>query len=114
MVKIKNAKIDSTYIGFEYGMLTIWLYLSLDGRNQGFGGFCLYNPKYPEEDSVTGKYIAELLRVLQVKSWEKLPGTYCRIQHDDQDNIIRIGNIIKNDWFTQKEILSKGDDLKEE
>lgn len=90
--EIRNAKIDSTMLGFEdHGIMTAFLYTMSDGLGQGFGGYSM-NGEWGME------FIKMLLKALGVDSWEKLTGTHCRIDASN-DKIHRIGHIIENKWF---------------
>jgi hypothetical protein len=89
---IQNAKIKSTFIGFEdHGFLTSWLSLELDGSRQGFGGFNL-------KGDFTDRWIKRILEVLEKNSWEELKGTVVRVD-GDFDKIYGIGHFINDKWF---------------
>lgn len=99
-----NAEILSTFLGYEdHGMLTSVINLKYDGFHQGFGTYRLdtYNKTLGENVSSIkcGSWIANILRVLKVDSWEKVKG-YCRINYDeDSRSITGIGHIIEDLWF---------------
>lgn len=107
-----NARITKTMLGFEdHGILTIWLYLELDGSGQGFGGYALDDKPLDGDRSKTGysrqptklcgRAITGILQALEVSSWEKLPGTYVRVHKADFfAPITRIGHVIKDRWFS--------------
>jgi len=103
---ICNAKIDKTMLGREdHGILTAFLYLDYGGFQQGFGGYTL--DQYDKETKCRigtafgTEFIAQILKVLEVSSWEQLPGTHCRARIEN--NLIRaIGHILKDQWFDPK------------
>lgn len=107
-----NARIRNTSLGYEdHGILTAMIHLEGDGWGQGFGGWALdgkpdpSNPKagrVPTEE--TGRWVAGILKALEVESWEKLPGTMVRIRREGNagwnGTIVAIGHIYKDKWFT--------------
>jgi len=96
---IVNAIVSTTTLGREdRGIPTCFLYLYLgDGDSQGFGGYDLRYKDYAQS------FIFELPEVLGVRSWEKLPGTLCRVEYDDgpgaSRRIVRIGHVLEDRWF---------------
>lgn len=93
---IINAEIVSTLLGYEgHGILTYMIYFGYDGHStQGIGGYAL-GKEY------TTKVIEGLLKTLDVESWEKLKGTYVRIEKENGGNgkILKIGHLLKDKWF---------------
>lgn len=90
--EIRNAKITSTMLGFEdHGIMTAFLNTMSGSVGQGFGGYSL-NGKWGME------FIKQVLKTLDVDSWEKLPGTHCRLDAT-YDTVYRIGHIIENKWL---------------
>jgi hypothetical protein len=90
--KERNAKISSTFLGIEdHGVLTFSLHLEGDGWGQAFGGH-----------SCEGKFLSEavrkILEVLEVDSWEKLPGRHVRMVGTNS-KVSRIGHILKDKWY---------------
>jgi hypothetical protein len=55
-----------------------------EGFAQGFDGLCLYNPNFPNYDHC-GKFIYEILQVLEIDDWKDLIGK-------------AIGHFIKDNW----------------
>jgi hypothetical protein len=107
---IKNAVIKSVRIDdAERGMLTAWLALDYGGLCQNFGGYALYLPKsYSHHDlmSVAGHFIWRCMEVADVSSWDKVAGKTIRVKLDKEGfggNIIAIGHIVKDDWFSPRE-----------
>lgn len=101
--QITNAKAESTSLGFERGsILTAWVYLKMDGSGQGFGGYCLdtYDKDKGRRVGVAygSEQIRRILQTLGVDSWEKIPGTPCRIDHD-RGKVYRIGHFIEDKWY---------------
>lgn len=109
---IQNAVIESTMLGQEdHGILTCFLMLNYGGSGQGFGGWALDEPRRDSADKFLGRFgtawgmqfIAGVLKVLEVSSWEKLPGTHCRADAD-HGKVYRIGHILKDRWFDPNEL----------
>lgn len=105
---IKNAIIKSTTLGREdHGIMTFFITI------QGEKGTCVaiggYDPNIetrvfrPESMEI----ISEILRVVGVDSWEKLPGKYIRFEDNDWGSTVtKIGNIIDDKWIDIKEFFS--------
>ncbi len=105
--EILNAKISSTKLGEEHGCLTAMLYLDGEGWGCGFGGYCLDHwCAKPGEHSSSDGYgaIIELMKTLEVESWEELNGKYVRVEIEGWGGkILRIGHLMKDKWFSFKE-----------
>jgi len=107
--EIKNARIKSTRLGVEdHGIFTAMIDLDYGGAGQGFGGYALDgcpvergagSKRVPTR--LAGLFIARVLEVLEVGTWEKLPGTFCRVDGDFA-HIYRIGHPLKDRWFDPK------------
>ena len=103
-VEEKNATIESTFLGREdHRIMTAYLYLKYDGGGQGFGGYGLdtYNvaKKKREGHVFCGVFILCVLNTLEVESWEKLPGTPCRVRAS-WNKVESIGHYLKDQWFS--------------
>ena len=110
-MEIKNAIIKSTSLSKEdHGILSIWLHLDYGGSGQGFGGYSLYSPNFRPYPNITGHFIWRCLEIAGVESWDKLPGKSIRVEAN-YEKVIRIGNILKDDWFNPTEEFRK---IKEE
>lgn len=98
MRTIKNTKIVSTFLGIEdHGIPTFMINLDFGGARQGYGR---YDLRYYGIE-----IILEILKVLEVDSWENLSGV---IRADsDHDKIYKIGHIIKNQWFDVEDLKKK-------
>ena len=105
--EILNAKIASTKLGEEHGCLTAMLYLDGEGWGCGFGGYCLdlWFAEVGEHSSSDGYgAIIELMKTLEVESWEELNGKYVRVEIEGWGGkILRIGHLMKDKWFSFKE-----------
>ena len=105
--EIKNAKIVSTKLGEEHGCLTA--NIVLEGHSWGcvFGGYCLdhWCADVGEYSSTDGYgAIIELMKALEVESWEQLKGLYVRVETEGWGGrVIKIGNLLKDKWFSFKE-----------
>lgn len=115
MSEIKNCQIRSTMLGVEdHGIFTFMIHLSGDGWSCGYGGYSLdeYDKKL-ECRLMTAKgagAMAEVLRVLEVDSWEKLPGTFIRCESEGLGRgITRIGHLLKDQWLDLKKYFNDGD-----
>ncbi len=106
-IKILNAKITGTMLGVEdHGILTCYLYLDYgDHGCQSFGGYSLDRFDGPREAKTmrTGtaygmEFVARVLRVVGVDSWEKLKGSVCRVKMT-HDKVYAIGNLLSEKWF---------------
>ena len=111
MNKIENAKITSTRLGEERGCLTADIFVEGDGWGCAFGGYCLdhWCTNVGEHHSSDGYgAIIELMKTLEVDSWEALTGTYVRVESGDWGNgILRIGHLMKDKWFSFKEYFEQ-------
>lgn len=109
--EILNAKITNTKLGEDHGCLTANLFLEGDGWGCAFGGYCLdrwYSDvgKHHSPDGYGA--IIELMKTLEVESWEKLNGKYVRVEIEGWGgNIIKIGHLLKNKWFSWKDYFEK-------
>lgn len=109
--EILNAKITNTKLGEDHGCLTANLFLEGDGWGCTFGGYCLdhwYSDvgKYNSSDGYGA--IIELMKTLEVESWEELNGKYVRVEIEGWGgNIIKIGHLLKNKWFSWKDYFEE-------
>lgn len=98
--KIINAVIEKVSLFVEdHRVLTAYLYLLHPNGNQGFGGWQLDGP---ENIDFCSLFIKEVLRIVGVREWEKLPGQCLRIKQT-HTHISSIGNFLKDEWFDPKE-----------
>ena len=109
--EILNAKITSTKLGEEHGCLTADLFVEGDGWACTFGGYCLdhWFAEVGEHSSSDGYgAIIELMKTLEVESWEALKGKYVRVEIEGWGgHIIRIGHLMKDKWFSFKDYFEK-------
>jgi len=102
-IETKNAKIESTMLGYEdHGIFSFYIHLNYDGSGQSAGGYALDN-YIKEKDKRIGtalgmQLIIEILKVLNIESWEKLKGTYIRVRAG-YGKVYAIGHLIKNQWL---------------
>ena len=113
VMEIENAKIASADLDMsDHGVLTY--YLTLEGRSWGcnFGGIVIGNG-YLGAKEFTGsdKGIEAIMRIMDtvgVERWNDLKGKYVRVYTGGWGNTInKIGNIIEDKWFDQKEFFSE-------
>lgn len=111
MTEILNAKITSTKLGEEHGCLTADLFVEGEGWACAFGGYCLdfwfaEVGSYSSSDGYGA--IIELMKTLEVESWEELKGKYVRVESEGWGGkIIRIGYLMKNKWFSFKDYFEQ-------
>lgn len=108
-MKIKNARIASTTLGYEdHGILTFNLDLHGASWSQGFGGWPLdrWDAAQKQRVGQAGaiERIAVVLKVVGVDSWEQLEGKLVRVRWDtdESDAISAIGNIVDDTWTDGK------------
>ena len=107
-IEIKNAKIESTRLGYDRGVfLCAWIYLGYGGSVQGFGGYVLAiakneGPIRPLNDFGI-ESINRILGTLGVESWEQLPGTPCRVKCE-YSKVHAIGHYLNDKWFSYEEL----------
>ena len=109
--KIENVKIADTKLGEDHGCLTANIFLEGDGWGCFFGGYCLdhWCAKAGEHHSLDGYgAIIELMKTLEVESWEELKDQYVRVESEGWGgNITRIGHLMKDRWFSFDEYFAK-------
>lgn len=108
--EIVNAKITRTSLSIEdHGILTVFIHLDYGGSSQGFGGYALDTYRADIKKRVGtawgAEYIRRILEVLEVDTWEKLPGQIVRVERGVHlgDTISAIGHVLKEQWFDPKE-----------
>lgn len=106
-IEILNGKITSTRLGEEHDCLSASLTIEGAGWACGFGGYCLDHwcasvGKYGSKDGYGA--IIELMKTLEVESWEDLKGRYVRVEIEGWGGkILKIGHLMKDKWFSFKE-----------
>ncbi len=109
IMKIQNAKIKSTILGYEgHGIFTCHLNLEYDGGGQAFGGYGMggYDKKSGKQSGYGSEFIKRVLKVVGVEKWEDLPGKHIRVEAE-HTKVHRIGNILKDEWFDPKELAEE-------
>jgi len=112
MLEVKNARIEGTSLGFEHhDILTCWLHLDYGGSGQGFGGYVLDTYDKEAKQRVGTPYgtefILRVLRVVGVRKWEDLVGKHVRVSTSRDKGITCIGHIIKDKWFSPRELAAE-------
>ena len=116
--EIKNAKIESTMLGFEHSALSFWLMLDYGGSGQGFGGIGLDGKWDKDKQSrvshpFAGHCITGILKAVGVERWEDLKGKHCRVLTEPgwSGSVKGIGNIIGDpeftDWFIPADVFNE-------
>ena len=109
---IENGKIIGTMLGKEdHGIMTFYLSIELESGVCGFGRYSLdgYDVKDGKRvgSAVGMQAIVEILDCVGVTKWEDLTGAYIRCEHQGWGGkIIRIGNLIKDKWFSPEEFFA--------
>lgn len=100
-MEIINAKIDSTWLGYEdHGILSAMIIVDYgDGGHQGFGGYSLGG-------DAMSIFVENTLKVVGVESWEELKDKYVRVKTSEH-KIFEIGNITKETWFNPEKSFKK-------
>jgi len=105
-METKNAKITSTMLGIEdHGIMSFMLHLDYGGEGQGVGGYSLDTPISQGSTFIKRvgtaagmSLIMEIMKVVDVKKWEDLPGQVIRVQAD-QSKVHAIGHFMNNKWL---------------
>lgn len=111
--RIENGVIVDTSLGNEdHGIFTAFLTIEGDGWGCGFGGYAFDTYDKQAGDRVGHAYgmqfIMEVLKTLEISSWEKLKGAHVRVESQGWGGgIIKIGPVIKNRWFDPKALADK-------
>lgn len=97
--EVNNAIIRSADLTIDHGMLSGWLHLDYGGEGQGFGGYVLFQPNFPDSPgNYGGLWIYRVLEIVGVEKWSQLPGKTLRVR-GSCIHISAIGNIVKDVWF---------------
>ena len=115
MKEILNAEITNVSLSMaDHGCLTYGLTLKMGATRCIYGGICI-GKGYLGADHFEGyaKGMEALMRIMDVigvSRWEDIKGKYCRVESEGWGTIIsKIGNIIEEKWFDQREFFSKED-----
>lgn len=96
-MEIKNAKIESTMLGFEdHGIFTYMIYVGDGSSGQGFGGYSLGG-------NYTDAVIKGLLKTVGVDKWEDLKGSFVRVK-SEEGRLVEIGHLMEEKWFDPKTV----------
>ena len=88
-VEIKNAKIESTYLGVDEGRMVLRITLNFGDAVKG--------ANWPTQQFGSGT-IRELLKCLEIDQWESLVGTPVRVK-GTFTSVVAIGHFIEDKWF---------------
>ena len=109
--KIVNALIEKVSLSMEdHGVLCYYLTLKMNGMGCNYGGRVIgkgYLGAKDFEGYAKGtEAIMRIMDVVGVHRWEDLKGKYVRVDLPDcGGSVARIGNIIEDKWFDQKEFF---------
>lgn len=102
-LRVKNATIKRTFLGYQdHGLLTATLDLDDNAGVQAFGGYRLDQRDGPHQ--ACGFFIARVLQVVGVKSWEELEGKLVRVARTPHGQIVAIAHIVENKWFEVRDM----------
>ena len=97
--KPKNGVIEEVDIFVEdHGVLTAFLTIRHEDGVQGFGGFPVYNPKFPIGVRFGGHFLMRCLQIGAVSHWDQLRGRAIRVL-GDHTQITAIGHFMEDKWF---------------
>ena len=106
---IVNGKIVDTRLGYGHNdIFTCSLNIEGDSWGCNYGNYALDTPDKTKENlerigTTPGlTAIMELLKTLEVEDWEQLKGKFVRVEFSKDNDIIRIGHLIKDKWFSFK------------
>ena len=111
--EIRNARIEDVTLSMvDHGVLTYGLTLDMGGLGCVYGGICIgkgYLGAKEFEGSAKGlESLMRIMNVVGVERWEDLKGKYIRIEDPGWGGIVdKIGNIIEDKWFSQKEFFAE-------
>jgi len=113
MSRILNAKIEFVTLSMrDHGCLTYGLGLKFGGGGCVHGGMAI-GRGYLGSDEFEGsaKGLEAMMRIMDtvgVDRWEDLEGKYVRMEDPGLGRCVtKIGNIIEEKWFDQKEFFGK-------
>lgn len=113
-----NAQIESAEIVIERGfVLSAWIHLNYGGMGQGFGGYSLHLGKTSSHHEASknrncaGIFIMRVMEIAGVEKWSDLVGKTIRVDKiDEWGSIVRIGHIMKDEWFEpEAELVERKD-----
>ena len=108
----QNAKITDTFLGYKESHFTFYIYFELEHGGGGMGGFALdewdekAKKRIPHQMAAIA--IQRILEVLEVKSWEEVPGQFIRVVEPEWGKTIKgIGHGLKDKWFIKDEFIAE-------
>ena len=110
---IENAKITSCDLSMaNHGCLTLRLGIQGNGWGCVYGNCCIGNGYLGAEKFKSYKYASEyIMRIMDtvgVENFNDLNGKYIRVEVGSRGSSIdKIGHIIKDKWFSQKEFFEE-------
>lgn len=110
--EIVNAKITNVTLSMaDHGSLVYGLTLDMGGSGCVYGGVVIgkgyLGAKAFEGYEKGTEALMRIMDVVGVERWEDLTGKYVRIEVAGR-MVDRIGNIIEDKWFSQKEFFGEG------
>ena len=109
--EIVNALIENVSLSMEdHGVLCYYLQLRMIGMGCNYGGRVIGKGYLGAKDfEGYAKGIEALMRIMDVvgvERWENMMGKYVRVELPDWGaSVEKIGNIIEDKWFDQKEFF---------
>ena len=113
MGEIVNAKIENVSLTMaDHGVLCYFLTLKMNGCGVNYGGRVIgkgWLGANADEFEGYAKGTEALMRIMDVvgvERWENLKGKYVRVELNGWgETVEKIGNIIEDKWFDQKEFF---------
>jgi hypothetical protein len=97
MVETKNARIQGTTLGQIDHVFSFKIDVLYDGRSTQSGGYITLH-KVGSPRSICGSMISRILEVVDVSTWEELPGAVIRVKAD-HDKLHAIGHYLEDKWL---------------
>lgn len=96
----ENAKIIKPELKIQYNNLTISLLIQTKSTAAFYGGYAYGHVSDRVCRNRLPEAIIEILKTLELTSWDQLPNTLIRIKTEGKNGrIAAIGHIMKDKWF---------------
>lgn len=109
--RVENCRITSTSFGYEdHGILTAMVFVEGHGWGCGFGGYAFDQWDEQTNARIPGngfglRWMTAVMKAVGIESWEKLPGTFCRVKTTGfGGGITAVGHLLKDEWFDPKSL----------
>jgi hypothetical protein len=102
--QVTNAVIKQTFIGFEQGVLGVYLGVHVGGDQ--LVRIVNLQVELDETPSYAGDLIRNILEIVGVDAWERLPERAVRIKIEE-GNVIAVGNLLTDNWLDFKKFVAE-------